>query len=179
MAAVTSRYARAFADAVFELKLDSSKVVQDLHAVLAISGESPELQRVWENPSIAADQKRNLLDAIAGRLGLLKQVRNFLAVLIDHHRMGMLPEIARQFEHELHERMGFAEAEIVSARELAEQQRRELELQISQLTGKRVLAKYAIDQKLLGGAMVRIGSTIYDGSVRGQLQKMKEQLVNS
>ncbi len=179
MAAVTSRYARAFVDAVFGLKLDSTKVVQDLQSFLALSSESSELQRVWENPSIAAEQKRNLLDAIGGRLGLLKQVRNFLAILIDHYRMGMLPEIARQFEHELHERLGFTEAEITSARELADQQRRELELQISQLTGKRVLAKYAIDPKLLGGAMVRVGSTIYDGSVRGQLQKMKEQLVNS
>ena len=179
MAAVTSRYARAFADAVFEMKLDSTKVVQDLHSVLTLTSESTELQRVWENPSIAADQKRNLLDAIAGRLGLIKQVRNFLAVLIDHHRMSMLPEIASQFEHELHERLGFAEAEVTSAREMAEQQRRELELQISQLTGKRVLAKYAIDPKLLGGAMVRIGSTIYDGSVRGQLQKLREELAGS
>ncbi|HUN87578.1 MAG TPA: ATP synthase F1 subunit delta [Terriglobales bacterium] len=179
MAAVTSRYARAFTDAVFHLKLDSTKVVQELHAVLVLSQQNPELQRVWENPSIPAGQKRSLLDAIAGRLGLLKQVRNFLAVLIDHHRMDMLPEIVKQFEQELHERMGYAEAEIVSARELAEQQRRELELQISQLTGKRVLASYSIDPKLLGGAMVRVGSTIYDGSVRGQLQKMKEQLVNS
>ena len=179
MAAVTSRYARAFVDAVFELKLDSPKVVQDLHAVLNVSNENPELQQIWENPSIPAEQKRNLLDAITARLGVVKYVRNFLAILIDHHRMVMLPEIVTQFEHELNERLGFAEAEITSSRELVDQQRRELELQISQMTGKRVLAKYAIDASLLGGAMVRVGSTIYDGSVRGQLQKMKEELVNS
>jgi F-type H+-transporting ATPase subunit delta len=179
MAAVTSRYARAFVDAVFDLKLDSTKVTEDLHSVLSLTRENPQLHQVWDNPSIPAEQKRNLLDALCGRLGLVKYVRNFLAVLIDHHRMGMLPEIVSQFEHELHERLGFAEAEIVSARELAEQQRRELELQISQMTGKRVLAKYAIDAKLLGGAMVRIGSTIYDGSVRGQLQKLREELANS
>jgi len=179
MAAVASRYSRAFADVVFDTKLDTTKVTQDLHSVLSLVQESSELQHVWANPSIAPEQKRNLLDAIVARLGLQKQVRNFLAVLIDHHRISMLGEITQQFEHELNERLGLAEAEITSARELSDGERREMELQIVNLTGKRVLAKYSTDSHLLGGAVVRIGSTIYDGSVRGQLQKMKEQLSSS
>jgi F-type H+-transporting ATPase subunit delta len=138
--------------------------------------ESLELRRVLENPAIPADQKRRVLDAIVARLGVLKEVRNFLAVLIDHQRIAFLADITRQLEHELHERMGFAEAEITSARTLNDSERRELEIQVSKLTGKRVLAKYSTDTKLLGGAVVRIGSTIYDGSVLGQLEKIKEQL---
>jgi len=179
MAAVASRYARAFVDVVFDGKLDSNKVLQDLHAILGLLKESPELKSVWENPSIAPEQKRGLLDAIVPRLGAQKQVRNFLAVLIDHHRIAMLMEITRQVEHEIHDRMGLAEAEITSSRELSESERRELELQIMNLTGKRALATYAIDQHLIGGAMIRIGSTIYDGSVRGQLQRIREQLASS
>jgi len=176
MAAVTSRYARAFADVVFNTKLDSATVGQQLHSVISLLHQSVELARVWENPAIPADQKRNLLDAIGARMGLLKQVRNFLAVLIDHQRIMMLEDITRQFERELNDRLGFAEAKVTSARELSQDERRELELQIMNLTGKRVLADYSIDGKLIGGAVVRIGSTIYDGSVRGQLEKIREQL---
>jgi F-type H+-transporting ATPase subunit delta len=120
-----------------------------------------------------------LLDAIGSRLGLQRQVRNFIAVLIDHHRISQLAEIAQQFEHEMHERLGLAEAEITSARQLSEAERREMEMQIGSLTGKRVLAKYSTDTHLLGGAVVRIGSTIYDGSVRGRLARMREELSSS
>ena len=179
MAAVTSRYARAFVDVAFDMKLDSATALKQLHAIIDLMHDSVDLARVWENPSIPADQKRNLLDAIGARIGLLKQVRNFLAVLIDHQRIMMLEEITRQFEHELNERLGFAEAKITSARELSQDERRDLELQIMNMTGKRVLANYQIDNKLIGGAMVRIGSTIYDGSVRGQLERIREQLSSS
>jgi F-type H+-transporting ATPase subunit delta len=176
MAIVTSRYARALADVIFDQKLDSQHVAQQLHAFVDLMHESHTLRIVWENPAIPAEQKRNLLDALVARTGTVKPVRNFLAVLIDHHRIYQLEEIFRAFQHELNERLGMAEAEVISARVLLAQEKRELELQIMNITGKRVLAKYATDPRLLGGATVRLGSTIYDGSVRGQLQKLKEQL---
>jgi F-type H+-transporting ATPase subunit delta len=88
----------------------------------------------------------------------------------------MLAEITAQFEREMNDRLGLAEADVTSARELSEQERREMETQLITLTGKRVIARYATDSKLLGGAVVRIGSTIYDGSVLGQLHKIREQL---
>ena len=179
MAAVANHYARAFVDVVFDSKLDTTKVLQDLHSIEALMQESAELKTVWENPSIAPEQKRGLLDALIGRLGIQRHVRNFLAVLIDHHRVAMLADIGKQVEHEIHERLGFAEAEIISSRELSESQRGELELQIINITGKRALATYTVDPRLLGGATIRIGSTIYDGSIRGQLQKMKELLAGS
>ena len=179
MAAVASRYARAFVDVVFDMKLDTNKVLEDLRSILGLLNENPALKTVWENPSIPPDQKRHLLDALVARLGVQRQARNFLAVLIDHHRISMLAEIAKQVEHEIHDQMGLAEAEVTSARELSESERRDLELQIMNLTSKRALATYTVDPHLIGGAMVRIGSTIYDGSVRGQLQKMREQLASS
>lgn len=179
MSAITSRYARAFVDVVFSSKLEAAKAGEDLRSVLAVVNESVELQIVWANPSIPPEQKRGLLDAIAARLGLQRQVRNFIAVLIDHHRISQLGEIARQFEHEMNERMGLAEAEVTSARQLSEGERRDMEAQIGALTGKRVLAKYSTDTHLLGGAVVRIGDTIYDGSVRGGLARIREELSSS
>ncbi len=176
MASVTSRYARAFADVVLDLKLDASQVQQQLQALVEVANSSPELRRVWENPSIPAEQKRGVLDAIVGKLGVMKPVRNFIAVLIDHHRIGALGEIARQFELELDRRFGFAEAEVSSARELTPDEKRALEKQIERISGRKVRARYHTDRALLGGAVVKLGSTIYDGSVKGQLEKLRQEL---
>lgn len=176
MAAVSSRYARAFADVVTEHKLDAGHTVQEVQSMVAVVESNEDLRRIWENPAIPAEQKRKLLDAIAARMAIGKFVRNFLAVLIDHHRVGQVREIARLFETELNERLGFSEAEISSARELSEPEKKQLELQIGKMIGKKVRAKYGVNAQLLGGAVVKVGSTIYDGSVHGQLRKLKEQL---
>jgi len=103
-------------------------------------------------------------------------LRNFIAVLIDHRRVAALPEIARQFELELNERLGLADAEVTSARELSEAEKHALEVRVGQVTGKKIRARYITDSKVLGGAVVKVGSTIYDGSIRGQLEKLKEAL---
>lgn len=176
MASITSRYARAFADVVIDLQLDPDKVRQELRSMVDIVSSSPELRRVWESPAVPQEQKLKLLDAIATRAGLVTAVRNFMAVLIDHGRMAMLVQIAAQFEAELNHRLGVAEAEVTSARELAPEERTGLEEQLARLTGMKVRAHYALDSKVLGGAVVKVGSTIYDGSLRGQLRRMKEQL---
>ena len=176
MADVLSRYARAFVDVIYDQKLDSAAVIAQLGSLVDLVQSSADLRHVWENPSIPAEQKRNLLDAIVQRENVARQVRNFLAVLIDHRRIVALPEIARQVQLEMDRRLGFAEAEIRSARALSPAERTDLETQLQRLTGKKVRAHYTLDQTLLGGAVVRLGSTIYDGSVRGQLHKLKEQL---
>ena len=103
-------------------------------------------------------------------------MRNLVAVLIDNRRLMFLPRIVEQLEKELDARLGFAEAQISSARQLGDAEKRALETQISKTTGKKVRASYALDPSLLGGAVVRIGSTIYDGSVKGQLEKIKEAI---
>ena len=176
MAAVNIRYARAFADVVFDLKLNGGEMLQQVKALESLLDSSLELRRVWENPAVTGEQKHRILDALAARLELSKPVRNFAAVLIDHHRIGQLKEIARLFERELNQRMGLQEAEVTSARDLGDDERRALEQQIERLTGKKVRARYGVDRALLGGAVVKLGSTVYDGSVRGQLHKMKEAL---
>lgn len=176
MASVTGTYARAFADVVFDQRLDPAKTLSQAQSIAQSVASSKELRDVWEAPSIPAAQKRGLLDAIVARQGLSRPVRNFLAVLIDHRRIAFLQPIVKQFEQELNQRLGFTEAEISSARELGESERHALEAQVERVTGRKVRARYVQDPSLLGGAIVKVGSTIYDGSVRGQLERIREAI---
>jgi len=176
MASVASTYARAFADVVFDRHLDAGRATAGLRQIATLFSESVELRRVWENPAVPAEQKRKLLDAIVQRAGIERPVRNLVAVLIDHHRLPYLSRIVEQLEQELDARLGFTEAQISSARELGDAEKRALEAQIAKTTGKKVRASYGLDASLLGGAVVRIGSTIYDGSVKGQLERIKEAI---
>jgi len=176
MASVASTYARAFADVVFDAHLDAGRAVDGLLRITSLFTGSVELRRVWENPAVPAEQKRKLLDAIVQREGVDKPVRNLIAVLIDRRRLPFLPRIVEQLKKELDARLGFAEAQISSARELGDAEKRTLETQIAKTTGKKVRASYGLDPSLLGGAVVRVGSTIYDGSVKGQLEKIKEAI---
>ena len=179
MASVTSTYARAFTDVVIEKRVPADKVVEEAKSLAALVDGNRELRVVWENPSIPTDQKVRVLDGIAQRLGLSPIVRNFIAVLIDHGRIEFLGDIVQQFEQELNERLGFAEAEVTSARELSGEERRAIESQVERLTGKKVRANYLRDGAILGGAIVKVGSTVYDGSVAGQLERIREQLIGS
>src|SRR5271165_919154 len=176
MASVASTYARAFADVVFDEHLDANRAIRGLREMAALVDENVDLRRVWENPAVPADQKRHLLDAIVQRDEIDKPVRNLVAVLIDHRRLHFLPRIVDQLEKELDDRMGFAEAQISSARDLNDGEKQEVESQIAKVTGKKVRAQYGLDASLLGGAVVRVGSTIYDGSVKGQLERIKEAI---
>jgi F-type H+-transporting ATPase subunit delta len=176
MASVPGIYARALADVVFDQRLDPGKTLQQAQSLVELVTSSRVLREVWETPSIPAEEKRGVLDAIAVQSGISRPVRNFMAVLIDHRRVQFLGPIVKEFEHELDRRLGFAEAEITSARELSDTERRALEAQVGKLTGKKVRARYSRDVSVLGGAMVRVGSTIYDGSVKGQLERIREAI---
>src|SRR5580658_431769 len=179
MASVVGTYARAFADVVMTKSnlLDPARMLYELHGIKDLLKESDTLRRVLENPSIPGNAKRGVLDAITMRLGTTRQVRNFIAVIIDNRRLPLFSEILKQLEQELDERQGLAEAQVRSARQLSDPEKRMLEAEITRMTGKKVRARYEEDPSLLGGAVVQVGSTIYDGSVKGQLERIKEQLV--
>jgi F-type H+-transporting ATPase subunit delta len=181
MASVVGIYARAFADVVMKTgsPLDPGGALQELRTIEALLKESDQLRRVLENPSIPGDRKRAVLDAISKRLGTTRQVRNFIAVLIDHRRLPLFSEILKQLEQELNDRQGFAEAQVSTARTLSDAEKKMLEAEITRLTGKKVRARYQQNASLLGGAVVQVGSTIYDGSVEGQLNRIREQLVET
>lgn len=177
MASVVGTYARAFADVVMSSKVDPARMLAELQAMVALLAESDQLRRVMENPSIPGEQKRALLDAVMKKVGGSRPVRNFIAVVTDHRRLPLFSEIVKQVEQELNDRLGFAEAQVSSARTLGDSEKQLLEGEIAKLTGKKVRARYHEDASLLGGAVVQVGSTIYDGSVNGQLERIREQLV--
>jgi F-type H+-transporting ATPase subunit delta len=179
MAAVLARYARAYAEVVIHHKLNPEKTVEELEQVAAVVHGSRELRNVLQNPAVSREQKLNLLDAIMKRMGAAKMLRNFLAVLIDNRRIGSIGEVVEEFKRELDRRMGLAEARVTSVRALTAAERKTLEKQLETITGKTVRATYAEDATLLGGVTVRVGSTIYDGSVLGQLQRMKQEIARA
>ena len=178
MASVVNTYARAFADVVMANRLDAARTLAGTQQISSLVRDSKELREVWENPSIPSEQKRAVLDAIVQRAGMSRPVRNFIAVLIDKGRIRLLSEIVAQFAQELNQRLGFAEAEVITARELAASERTALEADLARVTGKSIRARYEQDRSILGGAIARVGSTVYDGSVKGQLERIRQQLVS-
>lgn len=179
MASVVNIYARAFADVVMEKRLDPAKTLAEAQQMSLLVRENKALREVWQAPSITADQKRAVLDAIVKRAGISQMARNFVAVLIDKGRIKFLDEIVSEFARELNLRLGFAEAEITTTRELSADERSALEADLAKVTGKKIRARYDQDRSILGGAVARVGSTVYDGSVKGQLEKIREQLTTS
>jgi F-type H+-transporting ATPase subunit delta len=179
MAAVTARYARAFADVVFEQKLEAQKIEAEVRAMEAAINESPALRHTWDNPAVPNPAKFKVLEAIIAAIGGSRVTRNFFALLIEHRRMNALPQIRAQFEAEINERLGIADAEVTAVRSLGDDEKRALESQIAKVTGKKIRASYATDKSVLGGTVVKVGSTVYDGSVRGQLERLKQQLIEA
>jgi F-type H+-transporting ATPase subunit delta len=177
MSLFAARYARAFADSVQDAKLDPAAVGQQLDDFAFAWNESLELRQVFESPVFPPAQKVSVLDKLNEKIGLSPVVRNFIAVLIEHERIGTVAEVIEEYCEEMERRQGIAEVNIVSSRQLDEDERRELEAQVALVAGGRVKANYREDKSLLGGAIVTIGSTVYDGSVRGRLDRLKEQLV--
>ncbi|MGI8771823.1 MAG: ATP synthase F1 subunit delta [Acidobacteriaceae bacterium] len=178
MAIVAARYARAVADVVESGHLAKDEIDRQLADISRTLGESPELRGALVNESIPVDERVGVIDALSPKLGLAREVRNFLAVLLRHDRMGSFDEIVEEYHAEMDRRQGMAEAEVVSARRLDASERTDLEQQIATLAGTRVRASFHEDGELLGGVLVRIGSTVYDGSIRGRLGRLREELIS-
>ncbi len=176
MAAFVSRYARAFADVVAQFHLGAAEVDRQLKDFLATWDASAQLREVFGDPSVPSTQKLAVLDALKTKLGLAPQVRNLLAVLTDHGRMGAIHEVVAEYHKELQERMGVHQAEVTTARELSAEDKAALLKHVTELAQGRVEASFKLDASILGGVVVRIGSTVYDGSVLGRVERLKEVL---
>lgn len=176
MASYASRYAGAFADVVFEEHLNAKEVRQQLGDFGAAWKESRDLREFFLDPSFPVEQKVELLDKLNAKLDMGRQTRNFVAVLIRNNRMAGFDDVAAEFSREINRRLGIFEAKVLSARKLEEPERLELEKRIAVLTGGQVEAQYEVDSSLIGGVIVQTGSTVYDGSVRGRLDRLREEL---
>ena len=176
--AVANRYGRALVDVVLApgSPLKGEDAVAQLRAVEQMIAGSWELKNALLTPAIQTSKKRAVMARLLDQIQVSGFVKNFVFVVIDHKRIGMISEIREAFELLLDERLGFVRAEVSSAAALDEQRRSKLEAELSQLTGKRMRLRFAVEPELLGGVLARIGSTVYDGSVRGHLQQMRKQL---
>jgi F-type H+-transporting ATPase subunit delta len=169
------QYANALADIVLQQGA-AEPARKQLADFLAAYQESAELRNFFATPAVNRQQKHAVIEKLVARLGASRIIRNFLFVVSDNQRTHLLPEIFQTFEHVLMRREGVAEAEILSAVELNKNQKSALLHTLERLTGKKVQAKYGIEPSLLAGAVVRIGDTIYDGSVKNRLNVLRAQL---
>jgi F-type H+-transporting ATPase subunit delta len=177
MAAFVARYASAFADVVTAARLDTTAIDRQFSDFLATWDGSPELREFFENPAIPAVDKVGILDKLDAKLKLQKELRNLIAVLISNDRIGQVREVAQAWRSLLQEQLGIRPAEIVTARKLDKKERDALVAEIARLAGSQIDASFKLDKTILGGTVVRIGSSVYDGSVRGRLERLKEALI--
>ena len=175
MRSASLQYATAMADIALEQGA-ADPVKKQLDDFGAAYAESAELRNVLANPAVERTAKHGVIEKLATRLGASRIVRNFLFVVVDNQRTHLLPEILQSFEEVIRQRQGAAEAEVTSATELTAPQKTQLQQTLERLTGRKIQAKYSLDPALLGGAVVRIGDTIYDGSVRNRLNQMRARL---
>lgn len=175
---VVSRYANALVDVVLSPNsgVEPAQAVEQLRAFTVAVQSSAPLRSVLASPAISAPRKRVVIKEIARALSLSTVVRNFVLVLNDHRRAGGLAEIADAFEKILDERLGFLRAEVRSALALSGQQQDELSNELSKVAGSKVRMRFEVDPDLIGGVAARIGSKVYDGSVRGQLTELRQRL---
>ncbi len=175
MKSASLQYANALADVALAQGAADAALKQ-LNDVAAAFAASSELRNVMASPAVPREAKHGVIEKIAARAGAGKIIRNFLFVIADHHRTHILPEIVAAFEGVIRQRQGVAEAEISSAVELSAGQKKKFAQTLERITGKKIEAKYSLDPTLLGGAVVRVGDTIYDGSVRSSLNEMRARL---
>jgi F-type H+-transporting ATPase subunit delta len=169
------QYANAFADIAIAQGAPQTAVKQ-LAEFGEAFGESSELRNFLGSPAVDTKAKHRVIEKIIAQQGASRIIRNFLFVILDHHRAHMLPEIIAAVQDVVRQRQGIAEAEVSSAVELSAAQKTELAKTLSRLTGKSIEPKYSLDPALLGGAIARVGDTIYDGSLRSRLAEMRSRL---
>lgn len=172
---VARRYAAALADVVLE-RDEAREVQPELLAWEEMLQANANLREVFANPTIALDQKRAVLNKLIDLAKPRATTANFLKVLLQNQRLTELNEINRKFAQMLDERAGMVAATVTTARAVPPDAQAKLQNTLATLTGKKVRIDFATDPEIIGGLVTRIGSTVYDGSVRSQLQQIKEKM---
>lgn len=175
MAAIANRYARALAEVSFKLGQQEA-VERELEQFGQLLDRHRELSAFYEDPAIGAARKKAATSQLLARLGFCKTAGNFIQVLVERGRMGYFNEMLEAFRQEVRDRLGIVEVGVTTSTEIGRPLRDQLAQALEQLSGKRVQLRFRTDPQILGGVITRLGDTIYDGSVRQQLQQMRERL---
>ncbi|MBI3894963.1 MAG: ATP synthase F1 subunit delta [Acidobacteria bacterium] len=181
--AIALRYARALVDVVTgpaatQAGQEPRAIAAQLSEFADLLKRNGELQIIFSTPAVSTVKKQAVLSKLAADLSLAPLTKNFLNVVIQHGRMNWLLDITEAFTILLDERLGIVVAEVTTARPLADDERQGLATALESKMGKQVRIKLALDPTLIGGVTARVGSTIYDGSVRGQLERLRTDLVS-
>jgi F-type H+-transporting ATPase subunit delta len=175
MAAIANRYARALADVSFKLGQHEA-VERELEQFGQLLDGNRELSAFYEDPAVSASRKKAATSQLLARLGFCKTAGNFIHVLVERNRMRYFNEMLQAFRQGIRDRLGIVEVGVTTSTEIGQALREQLSRTMEQVSGKRVELRFRIDPQILGGVITRVGDTIYDGSVRQQLQQMKERL---
>jgi F-type H+-transporting ATPase subunit delta len=175
MSVAANRYARALIDVLYPNSAEAG--LQQLQSFLTLLTEQPEARTFLGNPTLAGARRSRLLKEISDALSLDRKVSNFVNILADRNRLALLEDIVEEYRKMLDDRLGIVRARVTAARTLDAIQHRELASKLEQITGKQVRMEVAVDPSLIGGVIAQVGSTIYDGSVRQQLQAFKSRLI--
>ncbi|MGH9863256.1 MAG: ATP synthase F1 subunit delta [Candidatus Acidiferrales bacterium] len=180
---VARRYARAFADILFAAGVPAAKqrsevqnAKQQLAGFASLLAQHAPLRNVLANPAVSREQKRAVLDQLRRPLGLSQLARNFLAVLLDHRRLDLLEAVLAAFDREVYARLGIVPVEVTTAFTLTERHKKLLEQRLAALTGSTVEMRFRENPEILAGVVARLGSTIYDASLRSQLRRLQQHL---
>jgi F-type H+-transporting ATPase subunit delta len=174
--AVANRYARALADVVAKTG-EYRKVLQELADFAAAYRESAELREVCDTPAVPLAGKLAVIEALTRRLGSSHVTLNFLRVLASHYRMSLIELVVQSFRNIANERLGVVEVRISTAAGLSKEEQELLRSRFAELTRKQTEIEFQLDPGLIGGIVAQIGSTVYDGSIRGRLERIREQLI--
>jgi F-type H+-transporting ATPase subunit delta len=175
--AVANRYARALAD-VLGPQGDYRRILSELEDFAATYRQSAELRNVFESPAVPLVDRTKVLLAILERMGTVAITVNFLRVLLANYRMNLIDQVGQAFRKIAYERLGVTEIRVESAATLSDAEQETLRRRFSEMTGRQVELEFHLNPELLGGVLAQIQSTVYDGSVRGNLQRIRQQLVS-
>jgi F-type H+-transporting ATPase subunit delta len=178
LSAVLGRYSKSLADVVFEENIEE-RVTEDLKTYSEIFRAVPDVLDVLRSPAVRRETKDNLLSELMARYPVHAMTSNFLRILLQHNRMGHFQQILDGFLREISERKGIVSARVMAAMPLSPDELKNLEARLVGITGKVVNMELQTDPGILGGMVVQIGNTIYDGSVRTQLAEMKKRLTET
>ena len=171
------RYARALLDVAVK-EADPEQVGRDLGAFAAVVAGHADLREALTNPVVPTTAKQRVVTDLVARLGLTPPVSKLLALLAERDRLVLLPDLVQVYDERLEVLRGIVRAEVTSATELTSEQAAQLQQRLAAATGRTVTMSTKVDPSLIAGIVARIGSTVYDGSVATQLEKMREKLLS-
>jgi F-type H+-transporting ATPase subunit delta len=177
MSASANRYAKALFDVALEEKVDLAKIDADLEVLAEVTETQHELLLQATRHGIPDAARQGVIGAIADKLGAAAPLRKLLLMLAQSQKLGLVPELAVAYRARLHAHQNVERATVTSAAPLSPEQTKALADSLSKVTGKNIELSVSVDPSLMGGVVATIGSTVYDGSVRTQLSRMRQELV--